>query len=63
MAKFQQSEEHKDFLISTGTDTIFEASLNTYWGIGCSFDNQNIWDKAKWEGSNMLGKILEGVRM
>lgn len=62
-AKFQQSEEHKDFLISTGTDTIFEASLNTFWGIGCSMDNQNIWDKAKWEGNNMLGKILEEVRM
>ena len=60
-AKFSQNDKLKNFLLSTGTYEIIEASpVDNIWGIGFSSDKamENI---DKW-GQNLLGKTLVNVR-
>jgi ribA/ribD-fused uncharacterized protein len=61
MLKFSQNPKHLEFLRSTGTKHIVEASpYDRIWGIGYSQDTalDNIHD---W-GDNLLGKALMTVR-
>lgn len=60
-AKFSQNDKLKNFLLSTGTCEIIEASpVDNIWGIGFSSDKamENI---DKW-GQNLLGETLMKVR-
>lgn len=62
MAKFQQNEELKAYLFSTGEEEIVEASpFDRVWGIGIRVGDPRINDRSKW-GSNLLGKALMEVR-
>jgi ribA/ribD-fused uncharacterized protein len=59
--KFEQNDESKNILLSTGDRQIFEASpYDRVWGIGISKS-----DAAKGvahKGQNLLGKVLMEVR-
>ena len=61
-AKFSLSESHKTYLIETGNDTLAEASRDSYWGIGLSLRDKQLWSRDKWSGENKLGILLEEVR-
>ena len=61
LAKFNQNPLLKEFLLSTGTNSIAEASDDQYWGTGINLESDLLWDKTKW-ADNKLGTILEEVR-
>lgn len=35
---------------------------DSVWGIGLSADDVDIFDKTKWKGQNLLGKVLMQIR-
>ena len=61
-AKFTQHEDLKEILLRTGSSEIVEASpYDRIWGIGTA-KREEIIDKRKWKGQNLLGKALMQVR-
>lgn len=61
--KFNQHDQLKDFLLSTGDRVIVEASpIDTIWGIGLSQDSKMIDNPHTWLGLNLLGFALMEVR-
>ncbi|MDN6268754.1 MAG: NADAR family protein [Tetragenococcus koreensis] len=61
--KFNQNEDLKDFLVSTGHKELVEASpYDTIWGIGLKQDDPRAKYKQQWKGQNLLGKALMDVR-
>ena len=61
--KFNQSPELAKELLATGNKTIVEASpLDKIWGIGMDTNHPDIEDESKWQGLNLLGKVLMDVR-
>lgn len=63
LAKFSQSSELKEFLVSTGDTVLLEASpSDTFWGIGLRLADENVFKPECWNGSNYLGKTLRKVR-
>lgn len=61
--KFNQNEALKQFLLSTGTRVLVEASpVDTIWGIGMAADNPDCNEPEKWRGGNLLGFALMEVR-
>ena len=62
-AKYEQNEDCRKFLIATADKEIVEASPNDkFWGIGRGLRDPLLWDKAKRQGSNNMGKLLMEVR-
>lgn len=62
-AKFSQNPELKEFLLSTKTRILVEASpYDSVWGIGLAADDQNIENPLNWKGKNLLGFALMEVR-
>lgn len=63
LAKFSQNNDLKDCLLSTYPRKIVEASRHdSIWGIGLSIKDDRRFDESKWNGTNLLGKILTAVR-
>lgn len=63
LEKFQQNEELKEFLLSTGKRVLVEASpVDKIWGIGMAEDNEHVENPFKWKGLNLLGFALMEVR-
>lgn len=63
LAKFQQNEDLKTLLLNTGDSILAEASpYDKKWGIGLKPNNRDVYDIKKWQGRNLLGKILMEVR-
>ena len=63
LAKFSQNPELWDYLKSTGTRILVEASpRDRIWGIGMGKSNHDAADPAKWRGTNLLGFALTEVR-
>lgn len=63
IAKFEQNEKLKTFLLSTGNSVIVEASpSDTIWGIGLKFDDERAKNPMTWLGQNLLGFSLMDVR-
>ena len=62
LAKFNQSDYLKNFLLATKDSLIVEASRDTVWGVGLTMSDDNIWVMDKHRGENKLGKILMRVR-
>ena len=62
-AKFNQNEQLKQFLLSTGRNTLVEANMfDKFWGAGLPLNSREIFDPTKWPGKNHAGKTLERVR-
>ena len=62
-AKFSQDERLGDFLLSTGSDILAEASpQDLVWGIGLGVDEPAAARSVRWTGLNMLGFCLMRVR-
>lgn len=62
-AKFEQAFTWRELLILTYPLEIAEASpVDKIWGIGMSECDPTIVDRSKWEGENLLGKVLMKVR-
>ena len=63
IAKYSQNEEERKFLLSTGDKTLVEASpYDKIWGIGLHYDDDDVLDEHKWQGMNLLGKVLMHTR-
>lgn len=62
LAKFQQSKDLKDYLLSTERRILGEASRNKTWGIGLTLTDQGRLDPNNWTGENLLGTTLMEVR-
>lgn len=61
--KFQQNEDIRKFLLSTGDKVLVEASpVDFVWGIGLAQDDENAHNPANWKGPNLLGYALMTVR-
>ena len=61
-AKFTQNTELKNYLISTGSKTIGEASLDKFWGTGKKLNQPDTLITEGWIGENSLGEILMEIR-
>lgn len=63
LLKFTQDQSLSEFLKSTGSSIIVEASpVDRIWGVGMAEDNPNINDPSNWNGPNLLGFALMEVR-
>ena len=60
-AKFGQNELCKHFLKNTGEKSIGEACEDSFWGIGMSLSDNELWNEGKWKG-NLMGKSLMEIR-
>ena len=61
--KFTQNKELLEILLSTNDTLLVEVSpFDKIWGIGLDINNENIYDKSKWLGQNLLGQILTKLR-
>lgn len=62
-AKFTQNPDLCAALLATRGTTLVEASpYDRIWGIGLKEDDPRARDRSQWQGLNLLGKILTGVR-
>jgi hypothetical protein len=62
-AKFEQNEELKAWLKSAKCDYFVECSpYDGIWGIKMGVDDPNCMVPEKWNGQNLLGKVLDKVR-
>lgn len=62
-AKFSQNSSMGEFLISTGTRVLVEASpVDKIWGIGLSEQDKEAENPLLWRGLNLLGFALMKVR-
>lgn len=63
LAKFSQNPPLAQFLASTGTKVLVEASpVDRIWGIGLARDHEDAERPARWRGLNLLGFALMDVR-
>lgn len=63
LAKFEQNEYLRDYLLSTGDDILAECSpRDLIWGIGLSATNPRVDNPNAWRGNNRLGNLLMQVR-
>lgn len=62
LAKFQQSADLRNYLLSSENRTLGEASRNKVWGIGLTLNDGARLDPNQWTGENLLGKTLMDVR-
>ena len=63
LAKFEQNEELKAQLKSTGDAILAECAVkDRIWGIGLSMKDPDRLDVTKWHGTNLLGYALMIVR-
>ncbi|MCU7617511.1 NADAR family protein [Chryseobacterium sp. PBS4-4] len=61
--KFSQNDKLKEFLLSTNTKTLVEASpYDTIWGIGMLETYPKAVNPSLWNGENLLGFALMEVR-
>ncbi|HYG16913.1 MAG TPA: NADAR family protein [Bacteroidia bacterium] len=61
--KFLEDNVLKEYLLSTGSKILVEASpVDIIWGIGLAQDDLDALDPLKWKGTNLLGFALMEVR-
>ena len=62
-AKFEQNEDLKYKLLSTGDALLAECAVrDRIWGIGLSMNDPDRLNRFKWQGQNLLGYALMRVR-
>jgi hypothetical protein len=63
LAKYKQNNHLKNILLSTDNKILVEASpVDTIWGIGLHWNDDDCLDESNWNGMNLLGKALMEVR-
>jgi ribA/ribD-fused uncharacterized protein len=63
VAKFGQHQELANYLRTTGSKVLVEASpFDRIWGVGMGPTNPDVRHPAKWRGLNLLGFALMEVR-
>ena len=63
LAKFSQNSELGGQLKKTGNTVLAECAVkDRIWGIGLSMHDSDKFDRAKWQGQNLLGYALMMVR-
>lgn len=62
LAKFEQNEDLKEFLLSTEGIIVEASPYDKIWGIGLSADDKRSLTQSTWNGKNKLGFILTEVR-
>ncbi|PUA29532.1 MAG: hypothetical protein B0W54_02815 [Cellvibrio sp. 79] len=63
LAKFSQNEALKNYLLSTGSKILVEASpVDSIWGIGLAEADERAKSPALWQGLNLLGFALMQAR-
>ncbi len=63
LAKFSQNEPLKNYLLSTGSKILVEASpVDNIWGIGLAEADERVKSPALWQGLNLLGFALMKTR-
>ena len=61
--KFNQNKDLKQALLDTaGTELVECNPYDRIWGIGLGLNDLRIYDKTKWKGKNLLGKVLTELR-
>lgn len=61
--KFEQNPKLLEELLKYETQTFVEASpYDKIWGIGMAEEHPSINDESKWNGLNLLGKVLTELR-
>jgi hypothetical protein len=61
--KFLQNKSCRDMLLNTGDKRIVEATKDNFWGAGVPLFSKHIWIKERCTGKNVMGKILQAVRL
>ena len=63
LCKYYQNDNLRAKLLATGDKILVEVNpRDKIWGIGMDENNPNIYDETKWNGLNLLGKVLMDVR-
>ena len=63
LAKFEQNDDLRKLLLSTGDSVLGEASpYDDVWGIGFDTQDPRAWTPSQWTGKNWLGQALMAVR-
>lgn len=63
LAKFSQNQVLRERLKGTGKAILAECAVkDRIWGIGLSMHDPDRFDRAKWQGKNLLGYALMMVR-
>lgn len=59
--KFSQNEDIAKLLVNTGDAKLYEATMNSYFGIGATLHSREVRDLS-FKGLNKLGEILQAKR-
>lgn len=65
LAKFSQNDDLRSLILSDefkGKKFVEGSPSDKKWGVGMRWDNPKIDDESNWDGSNLLGKVLDKVR-
>ena len=64
-AKFSQNNDLKELLLSSdfeGKSFVEGSPFDAIWGVKMDWRNPDIDNEKKWQGQNLLGKVLDKVR-
>ena len=63
LCKYTQFENYRNYLINTGDKILAETNgKDRIWGIGLYASDSRVRDESKWQGQNLLGKVLMEIR-